>query len=191
MSTLHRRLAREVAATKRTQRLERIAELRHEIKAARARRQLALVAISQSCREKRSALTLACNARREAAREDARQAVQTGRSELDKLERDRRTFGKKSSPKGRLRSTAKERAAESDDEVRANLPPDLVDVFNRVRRQIKAHPRKSRTESFLEWAEENPGEVWELKAQSADRDVERLIHEYEALAGKRYREVPF
>ena len=42
-----------------------------------------------------------------------------------------------------------ERQAESDDEVRSNIPPELVALFERVKRGIKASPRMSRTESFL------------------------------------------
>jgi hypothetical protein len=50
------------------------------------------------------------------------------------------------------------RRSESDDEVRANLPADLVPLLERVKRSIKAGPRQSRTEAFLEYAEEHPGE---------------------------------
>ncbi len=43
-----------------------------------------------------------------------------------------------------------ERQAESDDEVRSNIPPELVALFERVKRGIKASPRMSRTEAFLQ-----------------------------------------
>src|SRR4029078_1493764 len=59
-----------------------------------------------------------------------------------------------------LRSTSGERRQESDDEVRSNLEPDMVRVFDVVRKQIKGNLRKSRTEAFLQWAEENPSEVY-------------------------------
>jgi hypothetical protein len=49
-----------------------------------------------------------------------------------------------------------ERRAESDDEVRSNLPADLVALFERVKGGIKASPRMSRTEVFLQYAEEHP-----------------------------------
>ncbi len=64
------------------------------------------------------------------------------------------------------------RASESDDEVRQNIAPDLVPLFNRVRLGIKKCAGKSRTESFLEYVEEHPhegaeavdiGAVWKLK----------------------------
>ncbi len=57
--------------------------------------------------------------------------------------------------------TRLERQGESDDEVRANVPPDLVALFERVKRSIKASPRMSRTEAFLKYAEEHPSEVLE------------------------------
>ena len=80
----------------------------------------------------------------------------------------------------RARSTSKERAQESDDAVRSNLPPELVPVFNRVRRDMKATARRSRTEAFLEWAEENPGEVVGIQQADADRHLTKLLAEHHA-----------
>ncbi len=42
--------------------------------------------------------------------------------------------------------SAAERLSESDDEVRQNISPALVELFNRVRGQIKGTKRKTRTE---------------------------------------------
>jgi hypothetical protein len=75
------------------------------------------------------------------------------------------------------RSTAKERREESDDAVRRNLPPELVPVFNRVRTTIKATPRMSRTEHFLQWVHDNPDEAHSIVYDAIERDVERMIHE--------------
>ncbi len=49
-------------------------------------------------------------------------------------------------------------ASESDDEVRQNIAPDLIPLFNRVRTGLKKCKGKSRTESFLEYVEEHPHE---------------------------------
>jgi hypothetical protein len=49
-----------------------------------------------------------------------------------------------------------ERQAESDDEVRGNVRPELVALFERVMRSIKASPRTSRTEASLHYAEKHP-----------------------------------
>lgn len=75
------------------------------------------------------------------------------------------------------KKTAREVARESDDEVRANIDPDLVPVFDRVKKSVKASPRMSRTEAFLHYVEENPQEVIQLQQQSADLDVAKLVAE--------------
>jgi hypothetical protein len=73
------------------------------------------------------------------------------------------------------RSTPKERKLESDDEVRRNLPPELVPVFNAVRKHIAASAGKSRTEAFEEWVEENSHEVAERMAEQAERETAQLV----------------
>lgn len=78
------------------------------------------------------------------------------------------------------RASKRERRAESDDAVRHNLPPELVPVFDEVRRDIKASAHRSRTESFLEWVEDNEGEVLRMQADSAADDAEREIAEHMA-----------
>ena len=78
----------------------------------------------------------------------------------------------------RARLTAAERRAESDDEVRHNLPAHLVPIFNKVRREIKGVPgRITRTEAFLHWAEENPDVVQEAEIERAERETAKLIRE--------------
>jgi hypothetical protein len=63
--------------------------------------------------------------------------------------------------------------AETDQEVRDNIPPALVELFDRMRGSIRGSARQSRTEAFLEYVEEHPGEEhaavtslaeWRLKA---------------------------
>jgi hypothetical protein len=80
------------------------------------------------------------------------------------------------------RSSARERLAESDDEVRQNIPADLVPLFERVKRTIKGSAHQSRTEAFLEYAEENPHEVVDAQEGLAQREIARLIREEAALA---------
>jgi hypothetical protein len=76
-----------------------------------------------------------------------------------------------------VRSVHRERLTESDDEVRANIPRGLVKVFDKVRRHIKGSDRKSRSEAFLQWAEENPGEVYAIQEREGEREVRRLLRE--------------
>jgi hypothetical protein len=76
--------------------------------------------------------------------------------------------------------TRLKRQGESDDEVRANVPPDLVALFERVKRSIKASPRMSRTEAFLKYDEEHPSEVLEAiddKTDALIRELERKERE--------------
>lgn len=84
------------------------------------------------------------------------------------------------------------RRTESDDEVRNNLPPDLIPVFEAVKRGIREGARRSRTEAFLEWVHDHPGRVWEIMEQQAAADLERMEREESRLArevksGRRYR----
>jgi hypothetical protein len=53
----------------------------------------------------------------------------------------------------------------------------MVPVFNAVRKHIKGGLRKSRTEAFLQWAEENPGEVYDLMQHDADKYLAQLLAE--------------
>ena len=67
--------------------------------------------------------------------------------------------------------------AESDDQVRSNIDPELVPVFDRLRRSVRGDGYRTRTEAFLEYVEHNPQEVTQLQQQAADVEVKRLIAE--------------
>jgi hypothetical protein len=76
-------------------------------------------------------------------------------------------------------STAKEQRQESDDAVRANISPELVPMFNRIRKQIVGSARRTRTEAFLEWCEENPSDVVAVLEEENERKVRELEKEEE------------
>ena len=59
----------------------------------------------------------------------------------------------------RIKINPAEARRESDDKVRGNIPPELVPVFEKVKRQIKGSARISRTEAFLQYVEESPDDV--------------------------------
>jgi len=65
----------------------------------------------------------------------------------------------------RRKVTSGERRAESDDEIRGNIPRELLPAFEKYRRvpreaaQWKATPRATRTDAFLQWAHENSAQV--------------------------------
>jgi len=102
------------------------------------------------------------------------------------------------------RVTRVERRGESDDEVRANISSELLPLFERVKRLIKASPRMSRTEAFLQYAEEHPDEVLvaiDDKTDAVIRELERQerqarrglrpMHSRRRLAATQLADVPF
>ena len=95
------------------------------------------------------------------------------------------------------RASAVERRGESDEQVAVNIPESYRALFNRVRGSIRGTPRMSRTEAFMKYAEEHPGEVLESLDDATDRLVRQLERrEREAARAVRRRpeetaEVPF
>lgn len=76
------------------------------------------------------------------------------------------------------RVVVKERLSESDDEVRGNIDPELAPVWEVMRRRIKAGPRSSRTEVFLQWVHDHAGEARSIIAEHHEAESER---EYRAM----------
>jgi hypothetical protein len=189
---------REIEHERRAKVVQRLTELGVLLKAAREARRESIERIRSQCRKARERLRTVCGARRERAHREATEVVNVRKRELHEerhLDKLQRTAGRRSSPKGpigRVRKISGEREAESDDEVRRDIPPELLGVFNKVRRNIKGTDRKSRSEAFLEWAEENPGEIYAMQEQEAAREIKRLVKEYQREAGGRAGEhVPF
>lgn len=93
------------------------------------------------------------------------------------------------------RSTARERAQEDDDAVRSNLPAELVPVFDKHRKSVKGSAKRSRTEAFLEWAEENPDEILAVQQNQADKALRELLKQQRELGRtvrntRRYKQTP-
>jgi hypothetical protein len=108
------------------------------------------------------------------ALEGAREELTKERGYQEDLKRIER--GNRASSRTTKRATTAERRSESDDEVRGNLPAELVGLFDKVKRSIKAGPRETRTEAFLKYAEEHPSEYLESiddKTEALIRDLER------------------
>jgi hypothetical protein len=169
-------LNREIRKGHREKHTARLKELRGLIAAARVARREAVRAIKLDCAEKRIAARSSCQLR-------ALQAREAGELEIARRKAQKRGeagFERKMTEIERprpLRSTTKQRAEESDDEVRRNLDPPLVPVFNAVKRYIKPTARMDRTEAFLQWAHENPDEVLSLMQHDADRYLAQLLAE--------------
>jgi hypothetical protein len=121
-----------------------------------------------------------CTADELAAATNLTAHLNTARTELADARRSfTHHYGRKPS-----RSSSKEKRQESADEVAHNLPAELVAVWRSVERKIHGGPRKSRTEAFLEWAEENPDAVHAVMYEQADRDVARLVAEHQATGAR-------
>ena len=154
-------------------RAERV-NVRDRIKAARTE---ALALVRAMAEKERSDARTACAARKLDITSSGRSAEQKKRAELAEtmaLQAEIRRIDARIAKKDRTRTSAKERREESDDEVRRNLPPDLLALFERVKRSIKGGPRISRTESFLQFAEEHPDEVVNAIEGLSDRELARL-----------------
>lgn len=156
--------------------------VRAEVKAFRVRER---ERINREISELRGRARSACSARKARIRKAGGSLVERERRALDeerRLQAQLRRLATAQRRKVARLSTAKERRQEDDDTVRGNLPPELAGVFDRVKRSIKAGPRTTRTEAFLEWAQENPDDVLRHQQDDTDREVARLVAEHEQLS---------
>ncbi|MGA2450263.1 MAG: hypothetical protein ABTD50_16435 [Polyangiaceae bacterium] len=153
---------------------QRVAEVRA---AARDERKRALFTERAAAREARGACALRRgNVRRELGEgiDHAQFELDTERKDLAELRRIERGNRERAREGPQIKRA--ERQSESDDFVRQNIPPELLPLWERVKRGIKATPRMSRSEAFMHYAEEHPEEVIGI---IEDR-TEALIRELEA-----------
>jgi hypothetical protein len=181
-------LWRDINREERKKKRALIVELRGQIREARARRKDALLTAKERCRSERIAarerartlrlralqeLREAVEADRTAARQTCSVKIGEARSIRDDVERARARHAAEKEYQRDLRrieaanrqrrkehphATHIERRAESDDEVRSNISSDLIPLFDKVKRAIKATPRMSRTEAFASYT----GEPWAI-----------------------------
>jgi hypothetical protein len=64
---------------------------------------------------------------------------------------------------------------EREDRVIADLPPDLVPLWHRVRSGIRGETPHAKVEAFLQYAHENPSEIADALQASADRQLGALL----------------
>lgn len=207
-----RALWNDIRREERKKAREKLAVLREQLREARARRKESLRQAVERCRAERllarervvamreralAELREATRLERQAARDSCAARKQGARAigddigraraelEAEKLfQRDMRRIEKNNRDRQRhfVRATVAERRGESDDEVRANISPDLVWLFERVKRSIKATPRMSRTEAFLKYCEEHPHEVLAAIDDKTDALVAELERQHDAVA---------
>jgi hypothetical protein len=173
-----RKLRREIERARRVKFKARLVELRELIKAARESREAAITNVRTDCAQKRIDLRQSCQSRATLAKVTGAAEVARRKSTLLEEKGFEQQIRNADRPR-KLRTTSIERRQESDDEVRSSLDPEMVGVFDAVKKHIKGSPRKSRTEAFLQWSEENPGEVYDLLQHDADRYLAQLLAEQE------------
>jgi len=88
---------------------------------------------------------------------------------------DRDPLKRKRDRRGDAARARAEARAESDSEVEANLPIELLPVWRAIKSKIKEGPRRTRTEAFLQWAHDHPGEVRSYTDRAIEADVARLV----------------
>jgi len=199
-----RKLRREIEQERRAKVKARISELKELIKLARVTRDEAIRSVRTDCALKRQELRQSCQLRGTRAKLRGNEEVTKRRGTLAEEKRYEKAIREGDKPSTlrkttTRRTTARERGQESDDEVRSNLDPELVPVFNKIRKHIKGSPRKSRTEAFLQWVEENTGDVFAIMQHNADRELAKLLAEEErahrelkrARGGRSLAAVPF
>ncbi|HVH45014.1 MAG TPA: hypothetical protein VM925_21825, partial [Labilithrix sp.] len=184
LRTLKARRRQAIANAKALCRAERIAA-RERVKMLRERARLDLRAAAEA---ERSAARGVCTVELGEA-QSLKGDVERARVELDaekRFQRDmRRIEGANRARRGERRTSKREKRSESDDEVRSNIPEELIPLFERVKGAIVATPRMSRTEAFLKYAEEHPEEVIDLGDVDARTDALIAELERQQRAGRR------
>jgi len=112
--------------------------------------------------------------------ESALEALESERKEIAKLRAQASVLISERGRAGGKKSA--ERRAEADDEVIRNLgeDKDLITLFKKLRATIKINPRRTRTETFLEYVHDHPEALDELRAKSEGaygRQAEKLFRE--------------
>lgn len=176
-------------------------QLRARIHEAQAKRKLMVANAKHHCKTARSALREkqtaerarlkydqqaerltrrgSCDSSTQQANIEGAQEVLRERQSLRHTAQEQRVIDR-AGKAPRQRSTSRERAQESDDRVRSNIPQDLIPVFEKVKAKIKGSTRRSRSEAFLEWAHENPEEIVAIQQADADKFLKELIAQEKA-----------
>ena len=147
---------------------------------ARARRERALAELREAFAQERLLAREACACRKAEVHKTAKDPIERTKGKWEaerKYQADLRRIeqGNRKQHHAVKRAHASERRSESDDEVRSNLQPEYLALFERVKRGIKGSSRESRTEAFLRYAEQNAKEL----VAALDDDSERVIRELE------------
>lgn len=194
-------LARAVREEQRRIRALAIEDLRRQIAAVHTRRRELVDRVRAQCKIAKSRVQTQVEQRRAELRREVAEMKQAERnrcalrkarvrieseSKRDWLKREARERRRDQAATARIerherreskKHSRAERQGESDDEVRQNIDPEFVPVFNVVRAKIRQRPGMSRTEAFLHWLEEHPAELWALREELAEKRLRALLRE--------------
>lgn len=199
---------RELRRQARERQRETIPKLRAVVRGRKAAKQKRIAKCRLDCKRRRAKVQREALRAREQLRERIKRAKQVARDAcgtckvsatdrgLDELDRAfakvqaereaiaelRRKAAQLSDPRGRAGGRkAAELRAESDDEVRRNVAddPDLAALWDAsTKSKFKASAHRNRTEAFLEYVQDHPEELDELRAKQAaqyDREAIELF----------------
>lgn len=127
-----------------------------------------------------------CDARRAKVRGAVDDAVRLADEERDERLRRARQLGAAERKRAKRLAAAERRQErrearqQSDDEVEANIDAELRPVWRKVKRDIEGTSKMSRTEAFLHWVDENEGDVWALRQDEIDAELDDLAAEQAA-----------
>lgn len=130
-----------------------------------------------------------CEARKRQAEEQSRDATARAQAKLEAELAHQRVLAIYTAKAIRPSATQARRAlrealAESDSEVENNLDPELVPVWRKVKHRMRATPRRSRTETFAEWAAEHPQRVREILDAEVEASIAQLVRDEKKLRGR-------
>lgn len=185
---------------------ERLKELRALIADIKRRRREKVAGVRAMCRAERARLKAERDALRSGCPLSAAVAARASDEELAAAARevvevrarlrDGSRGGRKRGrvellPPVKKRGESKTRAAtvarswikrrEADEFIESDLPRELVPAWRKVRHRMKATPRTSRREVFLDWAHNHPQVVAEASSQALERELWAAMEEEKSL----------
>lgn len=190
------RLAELAAALERARRAKREAVLgvRSLCRSERARlaaRAAELRAEVHAVAEERRAVREGCKAGREGTRDAGLRVVAEAKRRAREEREHQRSVRRFERPAKAGPSLARgvaggrrsaEARSESDDEVRGNIDPALVPLWERIKSTVRATARQSRTDAFLHWVHDHPEAQYEAAEEAAAEELRRIEREHAAHA---------
>ena len=165
-------VAQSNARTLRALARDKVKELRLRVKEARARGPLRTKEVRALVKRTRELVLLGAKAASAADVLRAKRELEVERT--DQATQTRLEKANRAAARSHPGVSKAVKRSESDGEVEGNLPPEFVPLWHKVKRSIKSSERRSRTESFLEYVAEHPGEVIDAQEGGVDKEIAKL-----------------